>query len=88
MSRLCKVIIGAFLAAYILALAAFLSGTIGWFGVARDPLSGVFLIPLGLPWNLLVERFPEPVWPWLAAAAPAINLILLRLVCGHAHRRA
>ena len=88
MNRACRIIVGLFLAAYLLALFVFLVGTFGWFGAARDPLSGVFLIPLGLPWNLLVERFPEPFWAALAAAAPALNLVLLRLICGRTGRRA
>ena len=87
MSRTCRIIVGVFLAAYLLALFVFLVGTFGWFGTTRDPLSGVFLIPLGLPWNLMVERFPELLWAWLAAAAPALNLFLLRLVCGRMGRR-
>ncbi|WP_245829303.1 hypothetical protein [Novosphingobium mathurense] len=45
-----------FLALYAFALLIFLIGTFGWFGQETDPLSGVFLIPLGLPWNLLGDR--------------------------------
>jgi hypothetical protein len=81
MSRLCRVGCWAFLVLYLLALAVLAIGTFGWFGAEPDPLSGVFLIPLGLPWNLLVDSLPEPLWPWLAAAAPALNLLLVRFVC-------
>ncbi len=87
MSRVCKAAFGIFLAAYIMALFLFLVGTFGWFGETRDPLSGIFLIPLSLPWNLVIEVFPETFWPWLAAAAPTVNLILLRLVCGRTDRK-
>lgn len=87
MSRVCKVAFGIFLAAYILALFLFLVGTFGCFGETRDPLSGIFLIPLGLPWNLMIEVFPETFWLWFAGAAPAVNLILLRLACGSTGRR-
>lgn len=63
------------------AIGVLIVGTFGLFGADRDPLSAVYLIPLGLPWNLLVDIFPEPAWPWLATAAPLINLILLWLLC-------
>jgi hypothetical protein len=66
-----------FLAAYALALAVFLTGQFGLFGVARDPLAGVFLLPLGLPWNLFIDRLPEPAWPFLIAAVPLLNLTIL-----------
>ncbi|NDR58760.1 hypothetical protein [Aliiruegeria sabulilitoris] len=87
MSSFCKFAVWAFLAAYILALFLFLVGTFGWLGQARDPLSGIFLIPLGLPWNLMIEGFPEDLWPWLGAAAPALNLVLLRWICGRTRRQ-
>ncbi|MCJ2178586.1 hypothetical protein [Novosphingobium album (ex Hu et al. 2023)] len=45
-----------FCALYAGAFLLFLMGTFGWFGQDKDPLSGVFLIPLGLPWNLLADR--------------------------------
>lgn len=84
MRRACKIFTAVFLGTYLLALFVFLSGTYGWFGVARDPLSGVFLVPLGLPWNLFLDYFPEPLWAWLAAAAPTLNLFLLRIFCRRA----
>ena len=36
-----------------------LIGTFGLFGQEKDPLSAVFLIPLGLPWFIWVDGFPE-----------------------------
>jgi hypothetical protein len=51
------------------------------FGVNPDPLSAVFLVPMGLPWNFLLDAFPEPAWPWLAVASPAVNLFLMWLLC-------
>jgi hypothetical protein len=80
-SRLCRAAIWLFAAAYAAALALFAAGTFGLAGTGRDPLAGVYLIPLGLPWNLLVDRAPEPYWPWLAALAPAANLVLLAALC-------
>ena len=50
-----KYAFAAFVVLYIAALLLFLIGTFGWFGQETDPLSGVFLIPLGLPWNLLAD---------------------------------
>ena len=47
---------GIFVGLYAVAFVLFLIGTFGWFGQERDPLSGVFLMPLGLPWNLLADR--------------------------------
>jgi hypothetical protein len=37
-------------------------------------------VPLGLPWNLWIDAFAEPAWPWLAAFAPLANLAILWLV--------
>lgn len=73
---------------YAGALAVLLIGTFGLFGAGTDPLSGIYLMPLGLPWNLLVDAFPEPLWPWLAAAAPGVNLLLLLALCRSVRRRA
>jgi drug/metabolite transporter superfamily protein YnfA len=70
-----------------LALILFLVGTFGLFGQARDPLAGVFLVPLGLPWVTLVDTFPEPLWPWLGAAAPLVNIALLYALARYARRR-
>ena len=65
-----------FLALYALALVLLAIGTFGWFGKERDPLSGVFLMPLGLPWNLLGDRLGLD-GPLLAILAPAINAGIL-----------
>jgi len=85
--RICRALCLAFAAACVLAGALFLAGTFGLAGTARDPLAGVFLIPLGLPWNLLVDAAPQPAWPWLGAAAPALNLGLLVALCRLLRRR-
>nr|WP_240989348.1 hypothetical protein [Salipiger mangrovisoli] len=66
--------------AYLAALAIFLLGQFGLFGIDRDPLAGAFLIPLGLPWNRMIDPFPEPLWPWLAALAPLLNILLVALL--------
>ena len=77
----------AFAALYAVALVVFLSGTLGWFGQDTDPLSGVFLLPFGLPWVLGVEAAPETVRPWLAVIAPLLNLAILILACRRAQRK-
>ncbi len=81
MRQLCRMVFLCFSLLYLVALALLSVGTFGLFGVERDPLSGVFLVVLGMPWTLGVDAFPDPAWPWLAAAAPLVNLLLLRLVC-------
>ena len=68
-------------ALYLAALALLIIGTFGLFGQERDPLAGIFLIPLGLPWNLWLDALPDPVRPWLAALAPMLNLAILTLLC-------
>lgn len=64
-----------------MALAVLLIGTFGLFGQERDPLAGVFLIPLGLPWVLWLDGFPEVALPWLAVMAPLLNLAILTVLC-------
>ena len=41
---------------YLIALLLLTIGTFGWFGQEKDPLSAAFLLPLGLPWNILADR--------------------------------
>lgn len=77
----CKIAVFAFSALYAVALFLFFTGTFGWFGQDIDPLSGVFLLPLGLPWVLGVDVAPEIARPWLAVMAPLINLVTLALFC-------
>lgn len=78
---LCRAVFWIFALLYFLALALFLVGTFGLFGQEKDPLSGVFLIPLGLPWNHLLDFLPDIILAWAVAAAPIVNLILLRVIC-------
>lgn len=56
---------------YLLALFLWAVGTFGWFGQEPDPLSAVFLIPIGLPWN----RFGEGLA--IALLAPLANVAIL-----------
>jgi hypothetical protein len=81
MRRACSLIAAGFAFLYLAALGLLAIGTFGFFGAERDPLSGVFLVPLGLPWNMLLDDLPEPALPWVGALAPALNLVLLRGLC-------
>lgn len=78
---LCKWIVWIVGLFYLVALALLLIGTFGLFGQEQDPLAGVFLIPLGLPWVLWLDGVPDPYLQWLAASAPLLNLILLAALC-------
>lgn len=81
MANFCSWALKAFGLAYVIALLLFLIGTFGWFGSETGPLAGVFLLPLGLPWNRMLDWSPDTLRPWLAAAAPLVNLALLGWLC-------
>ena len=83
----CKWIVGVFAVLYAAALAILLIGFFGLLDQPRDPLSGVFLIPLGLPWNLWFDGAPDAVLPWLAALAPGLNVLFLWFLCRAFARR-
>ena len=87
MSRLCKAVTVGFAVLYVCALGLLAIGTFGLFGAERDPLSGVFLLPLGLPWVRFIDHTPDALRPWLAAAAPLLNLLILWVGCRLLHRR-
>ncbi|MCW5702502.1 MAG: hypothetical protein AB7I42_08730 [Bradyrhizobium sp.] len=80
MNRILLAVLVLFAMAYAFALAILAIGTFGLFGQERDPLSGVFLMPLGLPWNLMLTFFPDALGPWLALTTPAINLALIYVI--------
>lgn len=77
MRRAFRVLFWAFAALYAAALAVTGAAMSGLFGAEPGPLSGIFLIPLGLPWLLALDRLPGFAGPWVAAAAPAVNLAIL-----------
>ena len=79
---LCRIAIWSFAVLYIAATFVFLTGTFGWFAQPRDPLSGVFLLPPGLPWILGLDFASETAKPWLGVLAPLLNLGLLVMLCG------
>lgn len=85
MGTVCRFVLRAFILAYVLALLLFLIGFFGWFGSDQGPLAGVFLIPLGLPWNQLLDWSPDRLRAVLAAAAPLLNLAILQALCARLH---
>lgn len=88
MPRLCKAAMIVFGLLWMAAVALLLVGTLGWFGAEKDPLSAVYLLPLGLPWNLFLDALPDWAMLWGGVLAPGINLLLLRLLCGVFNRTA
>ncbi|MFZ5962932.1 hypothetical protein ACOXXX_08270 [Thalassococcus sp. BH17M4-6] len=72
---------------YLVALTLLLIGTYGLFGQEQDPLAGVFLMPLGLPWVLWIGGAADAFKPWVAVVAPTVNLLLLTLICRTLRRK-
>lgn len=87
MKSVCRIIVWGFGLLYAGALVLLLIGTYGLFGAETDPLSGVFLLPLGLPWNLLLDGAPDHLLPWVGIVAPAVNLGILMLLCRGRRKR-
>ena len=83
---LCKAAIWVFTLLWAGAVFIFATGTFGWFEQPRDPLSGVFLLPLGIPWIFVVELAPETTRPVLAILAPSVNLAILLVLCRKKNR--
>ncbi len=67
---------------YACALALFLVGMLGLFRSEQGPLAGIFLIPLGLPWNRVLDFawLTDPGRIWLTVLAPLINILVLWLI--------
>jgi hypothetical protein len=80
-ARACRIALAAFAVLYAAALALYAIGALGLFGSPQGPLAGVFLVPLGLPWILMLDGPPEAALPWLGALAPLVNLGLIALLC-------
>lgn len=84
--KVCRILTLLFAALWLFALAILAIGTFGWFGQEKDPLSGIFLIPLGLPWNRFADALGLAV-PIVGILAPGLNLLILFLVCRFIARR-
>ena len=81
MATVCKWIVRIAGVLYLVALALLLIATFGLFGQERDPLSGIFLMPLGLPWVLWLDGVSDALRLWLAILAPLLNLAILAALC-------
>lgn len=81
MGRLCRGFLTVFAVLYLMALALVAVSHFGLFGSERDPLSGLYLVLLGVPWSFLLGGLPEPLLPWLGALAPALNLLVFGALC-------
>ena len=68
-------------ALWVFAFAIFVVGTYGLLGQEKDPLSGVYLLPLGVPWVYLFDYFEDSIRPWATAFAPLLNITLLYWLC-------
>ncbi len=80
-TKVCRFVTIFFAALYLVALLLLAIGTFGLFGAEKDPLSAVFLVPLGVPWIYLADALPEAFGPWVGIAAPAINLAIIVAIC-------
>ncbi|MGP1283327.1 MAG: hypothetical protein ACTS1X_10160 [Parasphingopyxis sp.] len=61
--------------ASIIALLLVPASLYSWFGIAPDPLSGVYAYLLSLPWIMALLPFDEvDTWAALAAAAAGMGL--------------
>ncbi|MGX1309025.1 hypothetical protein AB7M35_003783 [Amorphus suaedae] len=83
----CRLTVGGLAILYAFALAFLAVGTFGLFGNPPDALSGIYVILLGLPWNLLLDGLPEAWAPWAASLAPLVNIALVASLCRLARRR-
>ena len=78
----------------VLCLVAFLlipAADQGWLGVSKDPLSGVFVIILALPWTLLLPHFGDIGIAGAVAvilAGMAFNIAILLVIGRLLSRRA
>jgi hypothetical protein len=75
---LARIIHGAAILYAVLGAIALLlvpASLYGWFGIAPDPLSGVYAYLLSLPWIMVLLPFEEvDTWAALAIAAAGMGL--------------
>lgn len=81
MGKFCKFVIGLLFFFYLIALGIFAVLKWGLFGVTTDPLAGLFLAPMGLPWNVLVDVESLNLRILIGVLSPMINLAIVYLLC-------
>lgn len=81
MNSICRIVFVIFAVAWVAAFGLYLVGTFGLFGQEPGALAGVFLVPLGLPWNVFLSSLPEPLLPWMGVLAPGVNLAIIWGIC-------
>jgi hypothetical protein len=81
--RICQWVVGGFVILYLVALGLFVIGHFGLFGSPSGPLAGVFLVPLGAPWNFLWDSASMNDFGrfWLGILAPMVNLVIIVAIC-------
>jgi hypothetical protein len=79
--RLCRIAVIGLSLIYLAALALFLVGIVGWFGQEPTPFAGVFVLPLGLPWNHWIDLLPEGIRPTAALLTPLLNIAIVAALC-------
>jgi hypothetical protein len=82
----CKWFVFLFAGTYLLAMVLLTISIFGLFGQETDPLSAVYLVPLGLPWVLFFDRMPGLFLPWIGVLAPLLNIAILVALCRVIHR--
>ena len=75
-SRVIAAIYGFLCVAALLLIPASLGG---WFGIARDPLAGIFAIVLGAPWSYILNFLPS-LGIWFNVAAVALGMVMNFLI--------
>ncbi len=82
-----KWIFWAFLIAFAAALGFFASNMLGMFGQTPDALAGLYLLPFGLPWNMIGMELPDPYPLFIGLGGPIINLAILWLLWRWSEKR-
>ena len=72
-----RAVLAVFLLVYLFALAVFVVGEYGLFGMPKDPLAGILILPLGLPWILFFDPESNGLGVVEAALCPLVNFAIL-----------
>lgn len=89
--KLCRITLWAYVLSCVAAIAAVPLSERGMFGMAPDPLSGVFAVLFSLPWSMATSAVVGDKSPTAALAfmsvGMAANVLILRGLCGWLPRR-